>query len=163
MSRVLRASAIMAAGTMVSRVTGFVRSAVLVAALGSAQMGDAYTVANMIPFILFDYLLGGVLSSVVVPSIVRRQKTDPDGGRAYEQRLMTAGVLGLVALTVIAVLLARPLIGLYTTTGARSGSRSRSRWPATSCRRSPSSASGRSPGRSSTPATGSPPRCGRRC
>ncbi|GAA3423868.1 hypothetical protein GCM10018953_10510 [Streptosporangium nondiastaticum] len=114
MSRVLRASAIMAAGTMVSRVTGFVRSAVLVAALGSAQMGDAYTVANMIPFILFDYLLGGVLSSVVVPSIVRRQKTDPDGGRAYEQRLMTAGVLGLVALTVIAVLLARPLIGLYT-------------------------------------------------
>ncbi|MET8334948.1 murein biosynthesis integral membrane protein MurJ [Streptosporangium canum] len=114
MSRVLRASAIMAAGTMVSRVTGFIRSAVLVAALGSAQMGDAYTVANAIPFILFDFLIGGILSSVVVPMIVRRQKSDLDGGRAYEQRLMTVGTITLTLLTVVAVLLARPLIGLYT-------------------------------------------------
>ncbi|GIH93153.1 murein biosynthesis integral membrane protein MurJ [Planobispora siamensis] len=117
MSRLLRASAIMAAGTMVSRVTGFVRTAVLVAALSSAHMGDAYTIANAIPFILFDFLLGGVLSSVVVPMIVRRQKEDPDGGRAYEQRLMTLGTIALVLLTVGAVLLARPLIGLYTDDG----------------------------------------------
>ncbi|MBG0826956.1 murein biosynthesis integral membrane protein MurJ [Planomonospora sp. ID67723] len=114
MSRVLRASAIMAAGTLVSRVTGFAKAAVLVAALGSAQMGDAYTVANAIPFILFDFLLGGVLSSVVIPMVVRHQKHDPDGGRAYEQRLMTVGTIALALLTVAAVLLARPLIGLYT-------------------------------------------------
>ncbi|MFJ2028091.1 murein biosynthesis integral membrane protein MurJ [Streptosporangium sp. NPDC087985] len=114
MSRVLRASAIMAAGTMASRVTGFVKAAVLVAALGSAQMGDAYTVANAIPFILFDFLIGGVLSSVVVPMVVRRQKSDPDGGRAYEQQLVTVGTIALTLLTVVAVLLARPLILLYT-------------------------------------------------
>ncbi|GGS73716.1 hypothetical protein GCM10010156_35770 [Planobispora rosea] len=114
MSRILRASAIMAAGTMVSRVTGFARSAVLVAALGSAYMGDAYTIANAIPLILFDFLIGGVLSSVIVPMIVRHQKHDPDGGRAYEQRLMTIGTIALTVLTVVAVLLARPLIGLYT-------------------------------------------------
>ncbi|MBG0819921.1 murein biosynthesis integral membrane protein MurJ [Planomonospora sp. ID91781] len=117
MSRVLRASAIMAAGTMVSRVTGFVKAAVLVAALGSAHMGDAYTVANAIPFILFDFLIGGILSSVVVPSIVRRQKSDPDGGRSYEQRLLTIGTVALILLTAAAVLLAGPLIGLYTDDG----------------------------------------------
>ncbi|GAA3165505.1 hypothetical protein GCM10010466_65390 [Planomonospora alba] len=121
MSRVLRASAIMAAGTMVSRVTGFARSAVLVAALGSAHMGDAYTIANAIPFILFDFLLGGILSSVVVPSIVRRQQSDPDGGRAFEQRLMTIGAVVLVVLTAAAVLLARPLVELYTDAGWSTG------------------------------------------
>ncbi|MEU4829963.1 murein biosynthesis integral membrane protein MurJ [Streptosporangium sp. NPDC023615] len=115
MSRVLRASAIMAAGTMVSRVTGFVRTAVLAAAIGTFALGDAYNVAYTIPFILFDSLLGGVLSSVVVPMIIRRQRSDPDGGRAYEQRLMTLGVLALTVIAVVSVLLARPLIGLYST------------------------------------------------
>ncbi|MER5644939.1 murein biosynthesis integral membrane protein MurJ [Streptosporangium sp. NPDC002524] len=115
MSRVLRASAIMAAGTMVSRVTGFVRTAVLAAAIGTFALGDAYNVAYTIPFILFDSLLGGILSSVVVPMIIRRQKSDPDGGRAYEQRLMTLGVLALTVVAVVSVLLAKPLIGLYST------------------------------------------------
>lgn len=115
MSRVLRASAIMAAGTMVSRVTGFVRTAVLAAAIGTFALGDAYNVAYTIPFILFDSLLGGILSSVVVPMIIRRQRSDPDGGRAYEQRLMTLGVLALTVIAVVSVLLAKPLIGLYST------------------------------------------------
>ncbi|MDP9864096.1 MULTISPECIES: murein biosynthesis integral membrane protein MurJ [Streptosporangium] len=114
MSRVLRASAIMAAGTMVSRVTGFVRTALLAAAISTAYVGDAYNVAYAIPFILFDFLIGGILSSVVVPMIVKRQKNDPDGGRAYEQRLMTLGTVVLTLVAVLAVLLARPLIGLYT-------------------------------------------------
>lgn len=115
MSRVLRASAIMAAGTMVSRVTGFVRTAVLAAAIGTFALGDAYNVAYTIPLILFDFLIGGILSSVVVPMIIRRQKSDPDGGRAYEQRLMTLGVIALTVVAVVAVLLAGPLISLYST------------------------------------------------
>lgn len=115
MSRVLRASAIMAAGTMVSRVTGFVRTAVLAAAIGTFALGDAYSVAYTIPLILFDLLIGGILSSVVVPMIIRRQKSDPDGGQAYEQRLMTLGVVTLTLLALVAVALAGPLISLYST------------------------------------------------
>jgi putative peptidoglycan lipid II flippase len=115
MSRVLRASAIMAAGTMVSRVTGFVRTAVLAAAIGTFALGDAYSVAYTIPLILFDLLIGGILSSVVVPMIIRHHKSDPDGGRAYEQRLMTFGVIALTVVAVVAVLLAGPLISLYST------------------------------------------------
>ncbi|MGC5009965.1 murein biosynthesis integral membrane protein MurJ [Streptosporangium sp. DT93] len=115
MSRVLRASAIMAAGTMVSRVTGFVRTAVLAAAIGTFALGDAYNVAYTIPLVLFDLLIGGVLSSVVIPMVVRRQRNDPDGGRAYEQRLMTLGVLSLTVLALVATVLAGPLVGLYST------------------------------------------------
>ncbi|MEV6979864.1 murein biosynthesis integral membrane protein MurJ [Sphaerisporangium sp. NPDC051017] len=115
MSRVLRASAIMAAGTMVSRVTGFFRTAVLASAIGVAALGDAYNVAFMIPMMLFDFLIGGVLSSVVVPMIVKAQKTDPDGGRAYEQRLMTVATMALLAIAVVGVVFAPVLVDVITT------------------------------------------------
>ncbi|XVQ85840.1 murein biosynthesis integral membrane protein MurJ [Microbispora siamensis] len=114
MSRMLRASAIMAAGTMVSRLTGFVRTAMLAAAIGTVALGDAYNAAYQIPYILLDLLLQGVLSAVVVPVIVRAQKRDPDGGQAFEQRLMTLAVVVLTAVAVIGVLLARPIMELYT-------------------------------------------------
>ncbi|GGO62325.1 murein biosynthesis integral membrane protein MurJ [Nonomuraea cavernae] len=115
MSRLLRASAIMAAGTMVSRVTGFVRTMVLAYAIGTMAMGDAYNAAYAIPYSILDLLLLGVLSSVVVPMIVRAQQHDPDGGRAYEQRLMTITTVALILVAALAVLAAPLLIDLYTT------------------------------------------------
>ncbi|WP_055480354.1 murein biosynthesis integral membrane protein MurJ [Sphaerimonospora mesophila] len=113
MSRMLRAGAIMAAGTMVSRLTGFLRTALLAAAIGTFALGDAYNAAYQIPYILFDLLLQGVLSSVVVPLIVRAQKNDPDGGQAFEQRLMTLAVVVLAGVALIGVLIAHPIMELY--------------------------------------------------
>ncbi|NUR89059.1 MAG: murein biosynthesis integral membrane protein MurJ [Nonomuraea sp.] len=115
MSRLMRASAVMAAGTMVSRVTGFVRTMVLAAAIGTATMGDAYNAAYAIPYSILDLLLLGVLSSVVVPMIVKAQQQDADGGRAYEQRLMTLATVALAVVAVVAVFAAPLLIDLYTT------------------------------------------------
>ncbi|UBU13444.1 murein biosynthesis integral membrane protein MurJ [Nonomuraea gerenzanensis] len=114
MSRMLRASAIMAAGTMVSRVTGFVRTMVLAYAIGTAALGDAYNAAYAIPYSILDFLLLGVLSSVVVPMIVRAQQHDEDGGRAYEQRLLTLATVVLVVVAALSVLAAPLLIDLYT-------------------------------------------------
>ncbi|MGW0806199.1 murein biosynthesis integral membrane protein MurJ [Nonomuraea sp. NPDC002799] len=114
MSRMLRASAIMAAGTMVSRVTGFVRTMVLAYAIGTMALGDSYNAAYAIPYSILDLLLLGVLSSVVVPMIVRAQQHDADGGRAYEQRLLTLATAALVVVAVVAVLAAPLLIDLYT-------------------------------------------------
>ncbi|WP_204060367.1 murein biosynthesis integral membrane protein MurJ [Microbispora corallina] len=114
MSRMLRASAIMAAGTMVSRLTGFVRTAAVAAAIGTLALGDAYNAAYQIPYILFDLLIGGVLSSVIVPMVIKAQKRDPDGGQAFEQRLMTLAIIVLAAIAALGVLLARPIMELYT-------------------------------------------------
>ncbi|GAA2213001.1 hypothetical protein GCM10009850_084630 [Nonomuraea monospora] len=114
MSRMLRASAIMAAGTMVSRVTGFVRTMVLAYAIGTAALGDAYNVAYAIPYGILDLLLLGVLSSVIVPMVIRAQQHDEDGGRAYEQRLLTIATGTLVVVAVLAVLAAPLLIDLYS-------------------------------------------------
>lgn len=110
----LRSSAVMASGTVVSRVTGFGRTAAIAFALGTGALGDAFNVALVIPFIVYDLLLGGILQSVIVPVLVRRRKTDADGGHRYEQRLFTLALLVLAGITTLAVLGAGLLIGLYT-------------------------------------------------
>ena len=109
----MRSSMVMAVGTMVSRVTGFFRTVVLAAALGTQLLGDAYNVANTIPFIINDLLIGGLMASVIVPFLVRRRKQDADGGKATEDRLFTSAVVVLLVVTAVAVLLAGPLIQLY--------------------------------------------------
>lgn len=113
-SGLLRSSAIMALGTVASRITGFVRTAVLAYALGSGMLAGAFNTANTIPNIIHDLVLGGVMTSVILPMIVRAAKRDPDGGLAYTQRLYTLLVISLVGVTLITMALAGPLAGLYS-------------------------------------------------
>ena len=105
----LKSSAVMAAGTLVSRITGFVRQLVTVAALGAAVLGDTYTVAWALPSMIYFLIIGGGLNSVFVPQLVRAMKNDPDGGDAYANRLLTVVMAALAAL-VIAGMLAAPLL-----------------------------------------------------
>nr|WP_184639224.1 murein biosynthesis integral membrane protein MurJ [Streptomonospora salina] len=109
----LRSSAVMAAGTVVSRITGFVRTIVLAAALGTQLLGDAYQTANMVPFAVYDLLIGGLLASVFVPFLVKRRKRDADGGTATEQRLFTVILLVLAVMTMLAIAAAEWLIRVY--------------------------------------------------
>ncbi|MFI6514520.1 murein biosynthesis integral membrane protein MurJ [Spirillospora sp. NPDC050679] len=109
----LRSGAVMAIGTLASRITGFLRTAMLVAALGVGALADAYNTANTVPFIVYDLLLGGVLTAVVVPLIVRARDRDPEYGARYEQRLFTLAVLGLAVMTAVAVALGPVFITIY--------------------------------------------------
>ena len=77
---ILRAAGTMAVATLVSRITGLLRTMVLAAALGVALVGDAYNTANTLPNIVYELLLGGVLTSVIVPLLVHAQERDRDGG-----------------------------------------------------------------------------------
>jgi putative peptidoglycan lipid II flippase len=107
----------MAIGTVVSRATGFLRTVAIAAAIGTGALGDAYNVANTTPNILYDLLLGGVLTSVVVPVLVRASKEDEDGGDAFASSLLTLVVLGL-GMTVLVSIVAAPLIiKLYLAAG----------------------------------------------
>ncbi|MEV0938969.1 murein biosynthesis integral membrane protein MurJ [Micromonospora wenchangensis] len=105
-------SAVMAVGSLVSRGTGFIRNLMIGAALGSA-VGDAFTTAQFLPNQVYEFLLGGVLTSVLIPVLVRRRKADPDRGEAYAQRLLTLAVLALAVTVVLALLLASTLTTLY--------------------------------------------------
>ncbi|WWR55068.1 murein biosynthesis integral membrane protein MurJ [Streptomyces sp. SCSIO 30461] len=101
-------------GSLVSRTTGFVRSAVVVAALGTALLADAYNVANTVPNIVYILLMGGALNSVFVPELVRAAKEHEDGGVAYTDRLITLCLVALTAITTVAVLASPWIVTAYT-------------------------------------------------
>ncbi|WP_153504395.1 murein biosynthesis integral membrane protein MurJ [Cumulibacter manganitolerans] len=103
----LRSAGQVAAGTLMSRITGFARTLALAALLGSTLTNDAYNVANTLPNMVFELLLGGVLTSVIVPLLVRAEKDAEERGgdpNAYAQRLFTLATLGLTAATVVGML-----------------------------------------------------------
>lgn len=112
MGGIVRSSTAMALGTVVSRGTGFLRTVVLATAIG-LTVGDAYNVANTLPNVVYELLLGGVLTSVVVPLVVDAAARDGDDGEAYAQRLLTLVTVALTAATTVAVLLAPWIIRLY--------------------------------------------------
>ncbi|NEA97347.1 murein biosynthesis integral membrane protein MurJ, partial [Actinospica acidiphila] len=105
----LKSSAVMAAGTMVSRLTGFIRSALIVSALGLGLLGDSFQVAYQLPTMIYILTVGGGLNSVFVPQLVRSMKDDDDGGEAYANRLLTLVMVALALLTA-AAWLAAPLL-----------------------------------------------------
>src|SRR3982751_2482332 len=106
---VTRNSAVMAVGSLVSRLTGFIRTVAIGAAIGAKAFSDDYTLANTLPNMVYELLLGGVLASVVVPLLVRARRTEPDRGEAYTQRLLSLATICVAGATVVAVA-AAPLL-----------------------------------------------------
>ncbi|MFF2327578.1 MULTISPECIES: murein biosynthesis integral membrane protein MurJ [unclassified Streptomyces] len=115
-SSLLKSSAVMAAGTLVSRLTGFVRSLVITAALGAALLGDSFTIAYTLPTMIYILTVGGGLNSVFVPQLVRSMKDDEDGGEAYANRLLTLVMVALGVIVAIAVFGAPLLIHMMSPT-----------------------------------------------
>ena len=111
--KVLASSAVMAAGTVLSRASGYVRAALLVVALGSGLRGDLFAIANTLPNMVYILLAGGVFNAVLVPQLVRRIKEDDDGGDAYARRVITLSALFLGAVTIVLVVAAPLVLRLY--------------------------------------------------
>ena len=111
-NELFRASGIMAIGTILSRITGFFRAILGVAVLGTALLADTYNVANTMPNILYNLLVGGALTAIFVPQLVRSFQ-DEDGGDGFASRLVTtiSGILFL--LVVVGVIFAPALVRLY--------------------------------------------------
>ncbi|MGW4440546.1 murein biosynthesis integral membrane protein MurJ [Streptomyces sp. NPDC004596] len=112
----LKSSAVMAAGTMVSRLTGFIRSALIAAALGLGVLADSFQVAYQLPTMIYILTVGGGLNSVFVPQLVRSMKEDEDGGEAFANRLLTLVMVALAALTGLAMFAAPLLVRLLSPT-----------------------------------------------
>ncbi|GAB3015651.1 hypothetical protein GCM10011376_05600 [Nocardioides flavus (ex Wang et al. 2016)] len=111
--RILASSAVMAAGTVVSRASGYVRAALLVVALGAGLRGDLFAIANTLPNMVYILLAGGIFNAVLVPQLVRRIKDDADGGDAYASRVITLSALFLGTVTVLLVLVAPLVLRIY--------------------------------------------------
>jgi putative peptidoglycan lipid II flippase len=109
----VRSSGVMAVGTLASRLTGFVRSAVLIFALGQVWLGNAYNYANSLPNTVYNLAIGGILTSVIVPLLVNAAKRDNDRGEFYTQRMFTLVTIVLAVITVAATFAAGPIADLY--------------------------------------------------
>jgi putative peptidoglycan lipid II flippase len=113
----LRSNLTVATGTALSRLTGLIRLFVFAAVIGQAALGDAYKLANETPNIVYDLLLGGVLSATLVPLfaslLTDGERETPEGRRATNVVITTAATL-MVALTLIAVLAAPLIFRLYS-------------------------------------------------
>ena len=109
-----RSSAVMAAGTLVSRFLGFGKTWMLGAALGlGSTVTDTFINANNLPNLIFLLVAGGVFNAVLVPQIIKASKA-PDRGADYISRLLTLAVVVLLSLTLLVTLLAPWVIELTT-------------------------------------------------
>ncbi|NUS35770.1 MAG: murein biosynthesis integral membrane protein MurJ [Pseudarthrobacter sp.] len=109
-----RSSAIMAAGTLVSRFLGFGKTWMLGTALGlGSTVNDTFINANNLPNLIFLLVAGGVFNAVLVPQIIKASKA-PDRGADYISRLLTLAVLLLLGLTALVTLAAPAVIELTT-------------------------------------------------
>lgn len=110
-----KSSAIMAAGTLVSRVLGFIRQWLLVAAIGGYGIADAFNTANTLPNTLYNLLAGGILNAILVPTIVRALSGNQDNtGAQRVNALLTLAAIILLGLTVLTVALAWPIVLLFS-------------------------------------------------
>jgi putative peptidoglycan lipid II flippase len=102
----------MALGTIISRITGFIRGLLVVAVLGSALLADTYTVADTMPNIIYNLLIGGALTAVFIPQLVRSHIQE-DGGDGFASRLITTVALLMAILVIIGMVFAPYLVRLY--------------------------------------------------
>jgi putative peptidoglycan lipid II flippase len=109
----LSSSAVMAAGTLLSRLSGFVRAAMIAAALGIGLHAEQFNIANTVPNMLYILLAGGVFNTVLVPQLVRSMRNDEDGGDAYANRVLTLSIIGLATVTAVVVALAPWLMRIF--------------------------------------------------
>lgn len=110
-ARLLRDSGSIAIATLISRITGFGKQLLLAAVLGPA-IASAFTSASLIPNMITELVLGAVLTAMVVPTLVRAEKEDPDGGSAFVRRLVTAAFVVLLGATLLATA-AAPLLATH--------------------------------------------------
>jgi len=122
-SGVGRASALLASGTLVSRLLGFVSALVLAQTLTTRGAGaNTFALANQLPNNIYAIVAGGVLSAILVPQIVRAGLHN-DGGQKFINRIITLGGVVFISAAAIATICAPLLVRLYTTQQTAGSSR----------------------------------------
>jgi putative peptidoglycan lipid II flippase len=110
-----RAAVLIGAITLLARMIGFGRQVVFAHTVQAHCFGSAYTTANMVPNIIYDIVMGGALTAVVVPVLAgpaREHAADHDQVRQTSAALLSWTVLLLVPVSAAVAIVARPLISV---------------------------------------------------
>jgi putative peptidoglycan lipid II flippase len=108
--QLLRSSAVVGVGTALSRITGFLRVSAI-AAIGFGHLTDVYNIANSTPNIVYELLLGGILTATLVPLYVENLQRDDE--RATDA-INSVSLVGLAIVTVLGLVAAPWIVKLYT-------------------------------------------------
>ncbi len=98
---IARSTAMMSGLTLVSRVTGFIRTWAMAFALGNTILAATFSLANNLPNMIYELVAGGVLSTAFLP-IYLQQRNGRSRGDAnrYASNLLSLAIvfLGVIAL-----------------------------------------------------------------
>ena len=97
---VARSSLTMLGGSVASRVLGVVRNGLITAIIGAQLAGDAFSLANTLPNVLYVLAAGGILNAVLIPSLARAMKLE-DGGQEFTDRVITVALAAMAVITVV--------------------------------------------------------------
>jgi putative peptidoglycan lipid II flippase len=115
-STYVRNTAVMSVGTALSRVTGFLRLSAQTAALGVtiSSLGNTYATANTTPNIVYELVLGGILTSVFVPVFVEwRRREGQDTAWGVAGRVLTLTLVVLAVAAAAGMVFAPQIVDLY--------------------------------------------------
>ncbi len=116
-SSVAKSTMLMTAATLISRITGLVRTWAMAFALGNSLITSAYQVANNMPNVVFDLVAGGLLGAAFIPIyLLEKEKKKDNGGNAFACNLLNLTIIVLGALTLLSSFFAPELIATQTFT-----------------------------------------------
>ncbi len=121
---IARGAVLIAGLTMLSRLLGLVRTLVFSQSVGAGCLGAAYVTANQVPNLIYELVLGGALTSAMVPVLARPAElaaSDPAQRQRVSQitsALLTWSVIILVPLTLAIAAAARPIAALLNPVNA---------------------------------------------
>ncbi|MBY4568473.1 murein biosynthesis integral membrane protein MurJ [Gordonia sihwensis] len=107
---IMRTGGSIAIATLISRITGFIRTVLVLAMLGGA-VASAFQAAYVLPSMIAEVVLGAVLTAIVIPVLVRAENEDADGGAGFINRIFTLTLVLLGVASLIAIV-AAPLLTL---------------------------------------------------
>jgi putative peptidoglycan lipid II flippase len=115
MGSILRAMLSISAATVLSRATGYARWMAQAAVLGTTIVADAYTVSIILPSLIYELFLGGILYSIFIPVLVDRMTAHgEDDARRLTNALFTLVLPLMAVLALVGIVFAEPFVTLFT-------------------------------------------------
>lgn len=112
---VVKSTVTMSMATMLSRITGFVRTWACAFALGNTVLASAYQVANNMPNMLFELVAGGIITTAFLPVFVSTLKTrGKDGASNYASNLLCIAAIALAIIALLATVFAPQVVWTQT-------------------------------------------------
>ncbi|WP_047863798.1 murein biosynthesis integral membrane protein MurJ [Rubrobacter aplysinae] len=115
MSSLLRATLSISAATVLSRVTGYGRIVTMAVVLSTGLVAQAYGAAGLLPSLIYELLLGGIMYSIFIPVLIERMTNHgEDDARRLTNALFTVILPLMAVVTLVGILFAEPFVELAT-------------------------------------------------